>query len=579
MHSRTGFLAASLASLLAAAASAGEIHQAVNGNNLKRVKALIEKDPSLVNSVERNTGYTPLHYAIQNRNAAMVKYLLSKKADVNKPNRYQQTPLYFAVTYTYNKDGLKVLDLLLAAKPKIDQATNYGYTALMYAAQYRRPGVVEKLLKAGADVNKMTRAKQTVLHLACQSGNAPAVKLLLASKNLTSFDDVDSSGGTPLYYACNSGNAEIVKALLKKGAKADRVVRNSYQPTPLFGAARVGNAEMVKALLARQAKVNYKNNVGDTPLHFAAQLGGQYYYYGNTSIPRETQQRYADVIDALLEGGADANLQNKQKQTPLQLAVARDNYLGVNSLLPKTKDVKTITPITGESFFLWCCRHGLDKALPVLLKKEKVNLGQKTSDGETALVLACEGKSAGHANVVKLLLAKGADVNQKLDTGETVLHVAAFNGNAKMVQVLLKAKANVAAKDKSGYTPLHLAAWNGHAAVVAELLNAGAKADTTVNGGYTPLHAAAWKGQYNVVKLLLDNKANVNAKDSDGLTPLHKAAWNGHLNVVRLLVESGANVNAKDNDGYTPLVKAREQKKTAVVVYLKSKGGVDTARN
>ena len=52
----------------------------------------------------------------------------------------------------------------------------------------------------------------------------------------------------------------------------------------------------------------------------------------------------------------------------------------------------------------------------------------------------------------------------------------------------------------------------------------------------------------------------------------------GHRAVVVQLLAAGADVNAKDNDGYTPLVKAREQKKTAMVTYLKSKGGIDSAK-
>jgi ankyrin repeat protein len=514
------------------------------------VKELLKNDKTLINSADQGNGYTPLHHAVASNRLEIVKFLLTQNPDVNRSSRYQFTPLQLAAM----NGNEKVLDLLLEKKPKVDHANRGGYTALLYAIQYGHKASVEKLLKAGADVTKTASNGFAPLHMACQRSDTDMVELLLAQKKVD-VNVADNQGGTPFYYACQYGNVKMAKLLLEKGGDPKRRLKNNYQPTALHCAAQTGSAELVKLLIEEKVEINPTNQNDDTPLHFAAQFGNQYYYGQGNPVPREVQEKFGGVVEALLKAGADVNLRNKQKQTPLEIAVARDNYVAVNHLLPGTKDVKEIKPVSGESVFHWCCKHGLDKALGVLLKKEKFDVGEKTAEGETPLVLACEGATDGHAGVVKLLLQRGAKVDQQLDSGETVLHVAAWNGNAKMVAAMLDAKADFSIKDKSGYTPLHLAAWNGHADAVKALLAAGAKADASVSE-YTPLHAASWNGHFPVVRILLDAKADVNAKDRDGMTPLHKAAWNGHIDVVRKLLESGAEVNAKDNDGYTPIVPA-----------------------
>ena len=103
---------------------------------------------------------------------------------------------------------------------------------------------------------------------------------------------------------------------------------------------------------------------------------------------------------------------------------------------------------------------------------------------------------------VSQLLEQGADINERDLDGDTVLHVACYEGLTKVVQQLLGRYARPNATDKSGRTPLHVAAKRGH---------------------------------LDIVELLLDHRAKVLAKDEYGNTPLSEAAEGGHRDIVKLL--------------------------------------------
>jgi ankyrin repeat protein len=100
-------------------------------------------------------------------------------------------------------------------------------------------------------------------------------------------------------------------------------------------------------------------------------------------------------------------------------------------------------------------------------------------DGMTPLVYAaCMGGSKAK-DLVKLLLASGADVNARSDDGHTALQYAVLRCGKDVVELLLANKADVNAKD---------------------------------NRGWTPFLAAVLGYETNVVELLLTNKADVKAK-------------------------------------------------------------------
>jgi ankyrin repeat protein len=187
----------------------------------------------------------------------------------------------------------------------------------------------------------------------------------------------------------------------------------------------------------------------------------------------------------------------------------------------------------------------------------------------------------GYLDIVRALLAEGAEVDARWDTnGWTALMAASTHGDLDVVQVLLDKGADVNAKDAHGTTALWAAAQSGHREVVQGLLDKGADANAKADAyrGETALFTAAAADQREVVQVLLDNGADVNAKTTDGKTALFTASTAGNLGVVQVLLAKGADLNARDAAGMTVLMAASRVKSDArhreVVQALLDKGAV-----
>lgn len=110
------------------------------------------------------------------------------------------------------------------------------------------------------------------------------------------------------------------------------------------------------------------------------------------------------------------------------------------------------------------------------------------------------------ADIIELLIERGARLNSVDGDGRTALHLA----NADAARVLLAHDADVLALDKNGNSALHTAAEES-ALVCALLVDAGVPVDVRNNAGLSPLHFAVLKGNHDVVQYLRSRGADMNA--------------------------------------------------------------------
>jgi len=168
---------------------------------------------------------------------------------------------------------------------------------------------------------------------------------------------------------------------------------------------------------------------------------------------------------------------------------------------------------------------------------------------------------SGHKQVAELLLAHGADIN----AGKTSsLHYAAKEGHKEIAGLLIANGADVNAKNNNGQTPLDIAVTNNRKDIIDLLVEKGAVPSS--------IHMAARVGVLARVKALLGQGADVNAQDDEGTTPLHYAVQEGHKELTEFLIAKGADINAKNNNGQTPLDIASSWNRRDVVELLLAKG-------
>ncbi|XP_064414576.1 ankyrin repeat domain-containing protein 27 isoform X2 [Latimeria chalumnae] len=436
-----------------------------------------------------------------------------------------------------------------------------GYTPLHIAAICGQAVLIDLLVSKGAAVNATDYHGSSPLHLSCQKGYQSVALLLLHYKASTEVQD--NNGNTPLHLACTYGHEDCVKALVYYDIQA--------------------------------CKLDITNDKGDTPLHIAARWG------------------YQGIIEVLLENGANTEMLNKMKETPLQcalntkiLALLEISCIGSESP-GRSPQLSTDTcsrksSISSLSSVSIDVQHEEDKGK----YKEVEKLLRAIADGDVEMVRYLldwldedldEEEENGYVlksefchplcqcpkcepmqKKLARIPANGLGVNSSSQDGFTPLHVAALHGHCDLVCMLLRHGANVSARNANRATPLHLACQNGQLQVVKCLLDYNTKLNKKDQYGNTPLIHACLKGQQDIAGLLLEHGASVNLTNKQGNTALHEAVKGSNQALVERLLLYGASAHIRNKRQCTPLDYAEEvyEKNTEILKLLHKASGYTT---
>ena len=438
---------------------------------------------------------TRLTEALKSGDRKAVQSLLKQGANVNTADPDGTTPLQWAV----RSDNIDTVEMLLRAGANPRAANRYGITPLSLAAGNGNPAILERLLKAGADPATPAPGGQTILMIAARTGNAECVKLLLAH-GLDVNTREPLYGETALMWAAAGNHAEAVRALIRRGAEVNARTAELQYPQDRFGlegvltilphgswtalmyAGREGSLDAARALAEGGADLNLTDpdgttalvlaiinghfdtaallldkgadpNIADTAgmaaLYAAVDMNTLGEVYGRPPRPSRDKLNALDLMGILLRHGANPNAQLKsptlqRAHTPGESTLAE----GSTSLMRAAKN--------GDAAAMrLLLDHGAD---PSIVQKNHT----------TALMLAAGlGRGQGvfakdyatdreMLEAVKVLVARGVDVNAVNDNGQTAMHLA-VRVSDDIVRYLAANGAALNVKDKQGRTPLDAA--------------------------------------------------------------------------------------------------------------------------
>lgn len=278
-------------------------------------------------------------------------------------------------------------------------------------------------------------------------------------------------------YAVWGGNREVVDYLLEKGVVVDATIKTKSE--------------------------------GWTLLHVAALKG------------------YVDICKMAIEKGADKEVPNGNKNTPLEIALSQGH--------------------TDVLYFL------INSGVKFDVKAKNIR------NGKTLLHFAAAG---GNGDLCQYLLERGADLNSKDQKGAQPIHDAAGAESPDACKVLIDAGADIDAKynfmEGYDFAPVDSALYSGRTKSFKLLFEAGAKYDIYKKqigqyNGNNVLMIAASEGDVELAKILVDRGMDLK-ECYFGKSLLHLAAEKGHADFCRWLLENGEEVDARDSNGNTPLL-------------------------
>ena len=388
---------------------------------------------------------------------------------------------------------------------------------LILAANAGDTPTVQKLIQEGADINGRDELGRTAVMAATHGNHVDTVLALIEAG--ADVDIRDNRMDNPFLYAGAEGLLDILKLTIAAGA--DTKLTNRFGGTALIPAAERGHVEIVHELLTHtDVDVNHINNLGWTALLEAIILS-------------DGGERHQQIVQLLVDHGADINIPDSNGVTPLEHARAR-GFTQIEQILLTTAQTRD------QGLILAAEQGDIERVRQLLAQGASVHAQDER--GVTALIAAAY---RNHLAIADLLIQAGADVNIQDNTKQSAYLIATSEGYLDLLHRTLQAGADVHSKDSYNGTGLIRAADRGHVEIIEELLKTGIDVNHVNNLGWTALLEAIILGDggprhTEVVRLLVNAGADVNLADSNGITPLAHAQQRGYGQIADILLKAGA---------------------------------------
>ena len=384
---------------------------------------------------------TPLHHAVQAKDAALVRLLLSRGADASLrycPEDWDDQDGDDAVICAAGVNAIAAMQELIAYRVQIHSR------ALYYAPACGHMGMVRLLLENTttgkfSDIGR-GQAIENVLPYAVCAWSLDMVRYLM--ENLGDDDNAK----------INTDRQRVLDNTVLSMFDWENLQDNFMEPDP--GRDWKSALQIVKLLVDAGAQVNaFKIDMALTPLHFALLQW----------------ELLIEFIQFLVASGANVNMPDWRGRTQFFHLLAHPN--ATNELIESFKSVGGMIDSTD-------------------------------SDGNTPLH-AVQNPAVAH-----WLLVSGANLTARNNRGETPLHTASIYGRLQIVSILLATGADVSQRSDSGWTPFMC---SSSVEVSQILLQHGADVNAATEMGWTTLHVVSDCCYHDLAVFLLMNEGDVHA--------------------------------------------------------------------
>jgi ankyrin repeat protein len=429
------------------------LHWAAANANRKLADFLIASKAN-VSAQTRLAGITPLFVAAKNGAAGVAEDLLKAGADVNLANAAGTTPLMMAASAGDPATIGTMIDH--GAKVNAVEST-HGQTALMFAAALNRSEAVTLLMKNGADASLSTKVVKperfrpdpnfvpmndpTDETTPRRNGRGGAdAKLGDAARPAREIGAQLTGGMTALLFAARDGQMEAARALLD--ARADvNAASAAEKTTPLVMAVSNGHYDLAKYFVEHGADPSLANIQGLTALYGVLDVQWAGHSWFPNPVTAEEKTGYLELMKILLAAHADVNAKLQKKTWFRTLA----------------HDATWVDPAGATAF--WRAAQATDLDAMKLLLAAGADPKISTTGGDSPLMVAAGVGWGANFSVnapdswlpaVRLCLELGLDVNQVDNRGYSALHGAAYIGNNDLIKLLVEKGAKVDGKAKTG---------------------------------------------------------------------------------------------------------------------------------
>jgi uncharacterized protein len=463
MNSRVLLLVLLFAGTLVAGGQELRLAEAVKAGNRKAVRALLKQPAAAADvNLREADGTTALHWAVRANDLETAQLLLTSGARANVANRYGVTPLWLAAANgsavlveallnagadanTSMPQGETVLmaaaragnpgavQALLARGADVNaKEDGLGETALMWAAAENRAEAARLLIAHGAPVNG--RSKELTYEK--DRFGLEGVLTILPRGNWT-----------PLMYAARQGAVDAARVLAEAGA--DLNLQDFEGTTALLRAIVNWHYDVAGVLVEKGANPNIADTSGMAALYAVVDMNTLGEIYGRPARHFSDKLDALDLVKMLLAHGAKPN-------AVLTGATVQKNHTpGDGSLAAGATPLMRAAKGGDYRLMRALLDGGADPALTQRNRATALMLASGLGRG-TGAFQKDVGTEGDLFEAVKLLVEHGVDVNASNDAGQTALHFAVQSGDS-LVKYLAEKGATLDVKDRQGRTPLDVA--------------------------------------------------------------------------------------------------------------------------